>query len=203
MSLNNKVLIFVDLLLMKKWKMPFFYLSSTKSLGPNGFSAGSYKAAWSVVGKDICVVIHSFFSSAKLLKEVNTTLISLIPKVDCPHDVSDYRPIACNVLFKAITKILTSRLQAVLPSIIDDVQGTFTEQRSIIDNILVCQVLVRNYNRDKTPLRCLIQVDIRKAYDNIECISTPKFNLFFNGHLLGFFSSNRSLKQGLVREGSL
>lgn len=77
--------------------------------------------------------------SIKLLgvKEVNTTLISLIPKVDCPHDVSDCRPIACcNVLFKAITKIQTSRLQVVLPSIIDDVQGAFIKHRSIIDNIL-------------------------------------------------------------------
>lgn len=188
-----------------------FDISSTKSPGLDGFSVGFYKAAWSVIGNDICLAIQNFFSSGKLLKEVNTTLISLIPKVDCPQGVSDYRPIACcNVLFKAITKILTNRLQTVLPSTIDDVQGAFIKQRSIIDNILVCQGLVRNYNRDKAPPRCLIKMDIKKAYDTIEwsfieevlrglrfpnqfiewimvCISTPKFTLLFNGHTLGFF----------------
>ena len=49
------------------------------------------------------VAISSFFNSAMLLKEVNSTTITLIPKVPNPSYISDYRPIACcNVIYKCI-----------------------------------------------------------------------------------------------------
>lgn len=42
--------------------------------------------------------IQSFFNSGKLLKEVNTTAIALIPKVPNPSGVKDFRPISCFLL---------------------------------------------------------------------------------------------------------
>ncbi|GJW14525.1 RNA-directed DNA polymerase, eukaryota, reverse transcriptase zinc-binding domain protein [Tanacetum coccineum] len=48
----------------------------------------------------------------KLLGEVNATLIALVPKIDTPDKVSDFRPIAyCNVLYKCISIILTNRIK--------------------------------------------------------------------------------------------
>ncbi|GKG18132.1 hypothetical protein Tco_0372430, partial [Tanacetum coccineum] len=93
-------------------KNALFDIDGNKALGPDGFSSQFFKAAWSTVGGDICKAVKEFFKSSKLLKEVNATIISLVPKLQTPRVVSDYRPIACcNVVYKIISKILVGRIK--------------------------------------------------------------------------------------------
>ncbi|KAL0289800.1 UNVERIFIED_CONTAM: hypothetical protein Sradi_7064800 [Sesamum radiatum] len=137
-----------------------------------------------------------------------------------PSQVSDYRPIACcNVIYKAITKVIVKRMQQVLHLIIDQSQNAFVPGRSISDNIMLAQELLAGYNQAKLPPRCTIKVDIQKAYDSVEwdfllqslkmfnfpaqfigwieqCISTVMFSISLNGSLVGFFPSSRGLRQG-------
>ncbi|KAK4381077.1 hypothetical protein Sango_3002800 [Sesamum angolense] len=62
----------------------------------------------------------------RLLKQVNTTILALIPKVRVPSLVSDFRPISCcNVLYKVITKIIVQRLRSVLDKMISPSQNAF------------------------------------------------------------------------------
>nr|GEW84566.1 hypothetical protein [Tanacetum cinerariifolium] len=82
-----------------------------------------------------------FFRNGKLLKEVNATVISLVPKTDAPLKVSDYRLIrGCNVVYKIISKIISSRLKLV--SLVNDNQCAFIPSRQISDNILLSQELI-------------------------------------------------------------
>lgn len=46
-----------------------------------------YKETWDVVRADDVQDIHEFFSTGKLLKVVNTTSITLVPKIGCPSKV--------------------------------------------------------------------------------------------------------------------
>lgn len=46
------------------------------------------------VGMDVIDAIKDILQSWRLLKEVNTTTITLIPKVKCPRNVSEYKPIS-------------------------------------------------------------------------------------------------------------
>ncbi|KAL0282884.1 UNVERIFIED_CONTAM: hypothetical protein Sradi_7248600 [Sesamum radiatum] len=86
-----------------------------------------------------------------------------------PTYVSDYRPISCcNVLYKAITKILVKRLQQVLPLLIDYSQNAFVPGRCISDNILLAQELLAGYNQTRLPARCTLKIDIQKAYDSVK-----------------------------------
>ncbi|KAL0307638.1 UNVERIFIED_CONTAM: hypothetical protein Scaly_2976400 [Sesamum calycinum] len=141
-------------------------------------------------------------------------------EVNMPTFVSDYRPIACcNTLYKAITKILVKRLQRVLPLMIDHSQNAFVPGRSISDNILLAQELLAGYNQARLPARCMLKVDIQKAYDSVEwdflletlrlfnfpqqfiilikqCVSTASFSISLNGSIYGFFKSSRGLRQG-------
>ena len=107
----------------------------------------------------------------------------------------------------------------MLPTLIDRAQSAFIPGRSISDNILLSQELLRNYHSADTPPRGAIKVDLKKAYDTVRweflldlleglhfphsmirwikaCISTPKFSLNINGSLEGFFRSSRGIRQG-------
>lgn len=64
------------------------------------------------MGKDVSDAVMSFFTSSLLLKEFNATVIALVPKVENPNRVSDFRPISCyNTLYKCIAKILANRIK--------------------------------------------------------------------------------------------
>ncbi|XP_074304931.1 uncharacterized protein LOC141639782 [Silene latifolia] len=137
-----------------------------------------------------------------------------------PTHVTQYRHIACyNVLYKCISKIFCTRLAGGLPDVISINQDGFIRGRSIIENILVCQDLVRLYNRQACTPRCMFKMDLMKAYDSIswqyvgeileafyspphfrklvmECISSASFSISINGETFGFFPGNRGLRQG-------
>ncbi|KAL0295151.1 UNVERIFIED_CONTAM: hypothetical protein Sradi_6848800 [Sesamum radiatum] len=150
-------------------KQAIFDIDETRAPGPDGYSAGFYKAAWPVIGGEVTQAILEFFRTGRLLKQINTTLISLIPKVSNPTVVAEFRPISCcNVLYKAITKILVQRMRSVLDTLISPSQNAFVPGRSIGDNILLAQELFSGYNQKNLPPRCALKVDLRKAYDTVE-----------------------------------
>ncbi|KAL2225552.1 UNVERIFIED_CONTAM: hypothetical protein Sindi_2917400 [Sesamum indicum] len=61
-------------------KQAVFDIAEDKAPGPDGFSSGFFKAAWSVVGHEITTAVLDFFSTGKLLKQVNSTLLALIQR---------------------------------------------------------------------------------------------------------------------------
>ncbi|KAL2246058.1 UNVERIFIED_CONTAM: hypothetical protein Sindi_2874000 [Sesamum indicum] len=193
-------------------------IADDKAPRPDGYSSGFFKAAWPVVGQEVTKAVLKFFSTGKLLKQVNSTLLALIPKVHTPMTVGDFRPISCcNVLYKIIAKLLVQRLSVVLDKIISPCQGAFIPGRSIRDNILLTQELLTGYNQVRLPPRCTLKVDIRKSYDTVEwdfllavlqlfgfpqtftrwiqeCVAA--FSIGLNGNPHGFFIGARGLRQG-------
>lgn len=83
-----------------------FSIGDDKAPGPDDYSTKFFKEAWDIVGKDVCDVVHDFFINGQLLKEINASIISLIPKVTPPDTITDFRPISCcNVIYKCISKL--------------------------------------------------------------------------------------------------
>lgn len=114
-----------------------------KAPGPNGFTLSFFKATWEVVGVDVTTAIKHFFNTGRLLKEVNSTFISLIPKKLEASTFNDYRPIAlCNLIYKFITKIITNHLKRVMNALVLPNQSAFIEGHSIMENILLCHEVV-------------------------------------------------------------
>lgn len=61
--------------------------------------------------------------------ELNATILTLVIKIACPSNVSEFRPITCyNVLYKCIIKVLHSRLREVLPDVIAEKSGGLCTQ---------------------------------------------------------------------------
>ncbi|KAL0453924.1 UNVERIFIED_CONTAM: hypothetical protein Slati_1370500 [Sesamum latifolium] len=161
--------------------------------------------------------VMEFFINGHLLKQINAALLVLIPKVQAPSSVFYVRPISCcNVLYKAITKII----REVLDSLISPTQNAFVPGRKIGDNILIAQELFAGYNQQSLPKRCALKVDLRKAHNTVEwnfstmrlfgfpepfirwveeCVTTLTFSICINGAAHGFFKGARGLRQVFQR----
>ncbi|KAL0288698.1 UNVERIFIED_CONTAM: Retrovirus-related Pol polyprotein from type-1 retrotransposable element R2 [Sesamum calycinum] len=150
-------------------KTALFDNEEDRAPGLDGFSSGFFKAAWPVVGEEITAAVKDFFTTGRLLKQVNATLLTLIPKVSAPSHVADFRLISCcNTIYKIITKILVLRIREVLDKLISSSQTAFVPGRSISDNVMLAQELFSGYNQCRLPPRCALKVDLRKAYDIVE-----------------------------------
>ncbi|KAL2253026.1 UNVERIFIED_CONTAM: hypothetical protein Sindi_0097300 [Sesamum indicum] len=188
-------------------KQAIFDIAEDKAPGPEGYSSGFFKAAWPIIGQEVSSAVLDFFHTGRILKQINTRLLALIPKVHSPMNVGDFRPISCcNVL-------------VILDKLISPCQAAFVPGRSIGDNIMLAQELFTRYNQTHLPPRCALKVDIRKAYDTVEwdfliavmelfgfphtfvkwieeCVTTPSFSVGLNGKPHGFFTGARGLRQG-------
>lgn len=153
------------------------------------------------------MVVRDFFNNGKLLKDINCTTIALIPKVKSPLKITEYRPISCcNVIYKCVSRIITNRMKEGLQDIISENQLAFVPGRSILDNILLSQELVKNYHLPRGTPRCAFKIDIQKAYDTVDwsflkrilfsfgfhnvmvnwimaCVSSPSYSICVNGEL--------------------
>lgn len=84
---------------------------------------------------------------------MNDTDITLIPKVDLPERETHFRPISlCNVSYKAITKLMTTRLKGLMQEVIGPQQSSFVPGRQITDNVIIYQETL-NAMRRKTGRR--------------------------------------------------
>ncbi|OMP11477.1 reverse transcriptase [Corchorus capsularis] len=98
---------------------------------PDGFSPSFFQKCWHIVGTDVVRFELDFLNNGVDLPDVNHTNIVLIPKVDNPGTMRDYRPITlCNVIFKIVSKAIANRLKLVLPSVIGESQSPREEESS-------------------------------------------------------------------------
>ncbi|KAL2228620.1 UNVERIFIED_CONTAM: hypothetical protein Sindi_1841700 [Sesamum indicum] len=65
-------------------KQAVFDIADDKAPGPDGYSSRFFKAAWPVVGEEVTRAVLDFFSTGKLLKQINSTILALIPKMRLP-----------------------------------------------------------------------------------------------------------------------
>ncbi|WZY73147.1 hypothetical protein YC2023_005387 [Brassica napus] len=201
-------------------KATFFAMPLNKSPGPDGYSVEFIRASWDIVGADIIGAVREFFRNGKLLRDLNTTAITLIPKKPEACALTDYRPISCcNIVYKLISKIIANRLKPILTECVSPNQAAFLKGRSLGENVLLATELIKDYNKASCLKSAMIKIDIRKAFDTVcwdfvlkvleaqqfppmfitwitECISSPRFSVAINGELAGFFEGKKGLCQG-------
>ncbi|XP_019233638.1 PREDICTED: uncharacterized protein LOC109214193 [Nicotiana attenuata] len=195
-------------------------IGDDKAPGIDGYNAVFFKKSWSIISKQVTDAIREFFLISKMYKPINCSTITLVPKVAKPTTIKEYRPIACcTVLYKMISKVLAARLQKIMAYIISESQAGFVPGRKIADNVILAHELVKSYTSAQISPRCMIKIDLQKAYDSVEwiflqqvmeeigfpdkfikwimeCIKTVSYTVLINGETTKPFEAAKGLRQG-------
>ena len=140
-----------------------------KALGPDGYQALFFQKYWTLVGERVCTLVLDVLKGARFPEGLNSTFLALIPKVDNPQQVTQFRPIGlCNVVYKIISKIIVQRLKCVLPSLISPCQASFVPGRLISDNVVIMLELLHTLRKKQSGKGYMaIKLDLEKAYDRL------------------------------------
>lgn len=198
-----------------------FDIGALKALGPDGLQAHFIQTQWEKVGRIICDLIHDLWRNPEKLKLVNQTTITLIPKVETPTRLVEFRPISlCNVSYKIVSKIIANRLKGVMNDLIRLNQCSFIKGRQSCDNIFIVQEAIHSMRQKKKGNEFVaVIVDMEKTYDKLDwdfirftlqgiglgdqlvnlimsCIQTASMRVAWNGQLSDVFYPLRGARQG-------
>ncbi|GKV32053.1 hypothetical protein SLEP1_g40686 [Rubroshorea leprosula] len=140
---------------------------SSKAPSLDGFNFKFVKDQWEVIKEDVVEFLQEFQENSKLVKGINNSFIVLMPKVDNPQKIEDYRPISLiGVIYKILAKILANRLKKVLNGIIGEQQMAFLKGRQLMDGVVIVNEVVEEA-RKKKKRAFLFKIDFEKAYDKV------------------------------------
>jgi len=188
-----------------------------KAPGPDGVNFFFIKKAWSTIGGDITRMVEEFYQSNLLPSGINSSFVTLIPKINCTVKLADFRPISLvGSLYKIISKMLAIRLKHVMPEVITDNQTAFIKGRQILDSVLIVNEAIA-YIKAKQGKAYLFKLDFHKAFNSVlweyinevmasmgfgtrwrgwimQCISTAKMAILVNGSPTKEFSLEKGLR---------
>ncbi|CAL8168851.1 unnamed protein product [Prunus armeniaca] len=206
---------------LEEVKASLFNIGGLKAPGIDGFPACFYQSQWNHCGEDIFQMVLKAFHECTIPEKLNMTLITLVPKVESPLSMVQFRPISlCSTLYKVISKVIVARLRTILPNLISPNQVSFVHGRHITDNILIAQELMHKFKLSKGKKGFMAwKIDLSKAYDRLNwnfiehvlvelglplnliklimsCVSTVKYQICINGELTESFQPKSGIRQG-------
>ncbi|KAA3487436.1 reverse transcriptase [Gossypium australe] len=137
----------------------------------DGFPVICFQRYWHIVGPDISRYCLAILNGHLEVGEINKTRIILIPKVEKPKNMSQFKPISlCNVVYKIIAKVLVNRMSNILGDCINEVKGAFIPGRLISDNVLITYEVLHSLKMKKRGKKgnFALKLDMSKAYDRVE-----------------------------------
>ncbi|GJZ00427.1 RNA-directed DNA polymerase, eukaryota, reverse transcriptase zinc-binding domain protein, partial [Tanacetum coccineum] len=174
---------------------------------------------WGTIQKDLYDFVNLFFATCVMPNGANSSFFTLIPKVNNPTLITDFRPISLiGIHYKIIAKILANRLSKVIDKIVSKEQSAFIAGRQILDGPVILSEIIEWYKKRKKKL-LIFKVDFEKAFDSISwnylihildrfgfgnkwcswikaCLNSSRASILINGSPTSEFSIKRGLRQG-------
>ncbi|XP_039126955.1 uncharacterized protein LOC120263117 [Dioscorea cayenensis subsp. rotundata] len=204
---------------LEEIKKAVFDLGGDKAPGPDGFPLHFFKHFWDIINPDLLLLCNDFFFHRANLERINWASIALIPKVDSPEALGDFRPISLiNSSLKIISKLLASRLSKIINSLVSTEQSAFLKGRCILDNIATAEELIFSIHKRRLSGH-ILKVDFAKAFDLVDwdflfdllrargfgerwirwimdILFSSKASILVNGSPNGYVRYHRGLRQG-------
>ncbi|GJS98847.1 reverse transcriptase [Tanacetum coccineum] len=117
-------------------------LGALKAPGKDGFPGPFFQRYWHIVGDSVIMAVKQFFEAGIMPPMLNKTLVVLIPKVPCPEQIGQFRPISLS----------------------------FIPGRLIQDSIVIANEAfhyIRNKKKGSQQFMAL-KLDLSKAFDRVE-----------------------------------
>ena len=143
-------------------------LKNGKTPGTDGLPTTFYKFFWNDIKTYVTDSIQYALNNNELSIEQKRGLINLIPKKKKNRLIlKNWRPISLlNTDYKLLAKILASRLQEVLPYIINQDQTGYLKNRFIGQNIRLLEDITFFTKNEKLP-GIIFSIDFEKAFDSV------------------------------------
>lgn len=124
-NINNNLISSSDVELMvtphtmEEVKAVTFGLHPNKAPRLDGMTGDLFQNCWEFMGRDIWMIVEDFRKKHKFVRELNHSMIVLIPKKEDCVTMADFRPISlCNMIYKIISKSMANRLKKIMPNLI-------------------------------------------------------------------------------------
>lgn len=138
-----------------------------KSPGPDGYNFKFIKEFWDILQFDVKRMVDDFHASGRWPRGTNSSFITLIPTIDSPQNLNEFRPISLvGCMYKIVTKILAARIKLVLPKVIAENQFAFLGGKSMLDSVVIANETLHEAKSYKIP-SFVLKVDFEKAYDSV------------------------------------
>ncbi|GKA17777.1 putative RNA-directed DNA polymerase, eukaryota, reverse transcriptase zinc-binding domain protein [Tanacetum coccineum] len=152
---------------LEEVKIVVWDCGSNKAPGPDGFSVAFIKKYWDLLKKDIFEFVDSFLALGMMPQGANSSFFTLIPKVNNPIYIKDFRPISLiGIHYKIIAKIIANRLSKVIDKIVSKEQSAFIAGRQILDGPLILSEVIDWFKRINKKM-FIFKMDFEKAFDSV------------------------------------
>ena len=145
-------------------------MKTGKFPGIDGLTVEFYRTFWNTLKYDLIDVIKEC-NNCTHLPNSNTALIRLIDKnKGCKEDLRNWRPISLlRVDYKLISKVITNRLEMIMPDITGENRTCGVPERNIHDNLSILRdgIYYINFNNLEGGI---MSIDQEKAFDRIDWI---------------------------------
>lgn len=200
-------------------KSAIWACGSDRAPGPDGFSFAFLKKHWEVIGCDFYLAVKHFEATGLIDEGCNSSFITLVPKVQDPITLNDFRPISLiGRLYKTISKVLAERLKRVIHHVVSKEQTAFIKDRNILDGPLILNEVI-SWLKKCRKKAFIFKVDFEKAFDCISwdflesimqqmnfgdkwrawirgCLASAKISVIINGATTKEFRMERGVRQG-------
>ncbi|GKV34650.1 hypothetical protein SLEP1_g43008 [Rubroshorea leprosula] len=161
---------------------------STKAPGADGFNFKFVKEMWGTLKDDVMGYVSDFHKHGKLVRRMNCSFIVLIPKVNSPQKIEEFRPISLVGVMQLVDSVIIAN------EIIDEAQKR--KKKGF--------VFKADFEKayDKVCWEFLDYMMLRMGFGQKwknwinECLKTAEVLVLLNGSTTRQFKMQRGLRQG-------